>query len=89
MSDLDNFNFDLGDITSTSTGLDHFFEARKTASTSRRKVASLEDLSGYVRVAEDTLVHRSSQELWSLQRDTTGEFYVERLFNADGDPLKE
>lgn len=88
MSISDDFNFDLGAITSSTTGMDSFFDETPKKASGRKKVASLGDLNGFTRVSEDTLVHRSSQELWSLQKDSSG-FFIERLFNADGDPLKE
>lgn len=54
----------------------------------RVKVASLAQLSGFVRTAEDTLIHKSDRDLWSLQKDAKGEFYIERMFDAQGAPLK-
>jgi hypothetical protein len=60
---------------------------KKTAAT-RTKVGSLDQLNGFVRVAEDQLVHKSNQDLWTLQRDAKGDFYIERMFDADGGPLK-
>lgn len=53
----------------------------------RIRVASLGDLTDFLKVSDDTLVHRSSRDLWSLKKD--GESYViERLFDSTGDPLK-
>lgn len=67
-------------------------EEKKSASTekcaSRKKVASLEQLSGFVRTASDTLVHKSNQDLWSLQKDANGEFFIERKFDNTGGPVK-
>lgn len=57
-----------------------------TPSKGRRKVASLEDLNGFVRTAENQLINKSTQDLWSLKKDG-GDFYIERLFD-DQAPLK-
>lgn len=53
----------------------------------RIRVASLGDLGDFLKVADDTLVHRATRDLWSLKRD--GEAYViERLFDDVGEPLR-
>lgn len=84
-------DFDLRDIQSSAqTGLDALFEQHPTLvtpSTGRRKLASLQDLNGFVRVGSDTLIHKSQQDLWSLRKEGE-EFFIERLFQDDGKPLK-
>lgn len=54
------------------------------------RVASLGDLTNFLKVSSgsNTLIHRSSNELWSFQKDADGAFLVERLFDGDGQPLK-
>lgn len=95
-------DFDLGNMQVTNGGLDSFLgdnselvtpptampkqAARPRAG--RVKVASLSQLSGFVRTAEDTLIHKSDRDLWALQKDAKGEFYIERMFDAQGAPLK-
>ena len=37
---------------------------------------------------ESTLVHKSTQDLWSMKVSDDGSFDVERLFDDNGDPLK-
>ncbi len=37
---------------------------------------------------ESTLVHKSTQDLWSMRVSDDGSFDVERLFDDKGDPLK-
>ena len=55
----------------------------------RRVVASLGDLGGFMRAAgaDDTLVHKATRDLWSV-REEDGQYVIERLFDADGAPLK-
>ena len=51
------------------------------------RTASLDAFLGeFVKVAEDTLINRSSKDLWSLRKDGD-EFVIERLFDDDGNPL--
>ena len=58
----------------------------KTAS-QRKRVASLGELDGFLKVSSDTLVHKSTRDLWSY-REEGGEFVIERLFQDNGQPLK-
>jgi hypothetical protein len=92
-------DFKLSDIESgQSTGMDAFFASepevispvteKAAAAPKRVKVGSLAQLKGFRRVAEDTLVNKATQELWSIAKDDSGEFFVERLFQDDGNPLK-
>lgn len=81
-----------------ATGMDAFFENEPTATSpfgqkaattkasSRMKVGSLSQLQGFTRTASDQLVHKSTQDLWSIKRDG-GDFVIERLFQ-DGSPVK-
>jgi hypothetical protein len=55
--------------------------------TGRRRVASLGDISEFVRVSAETLVHRSERDLWALKKEG-GNFFIERLFDDNGEPLK-
>lgn len=83
-------DYDLGEISSSSSGLDSFLGDKSSTSlpkTARVKVASLDQLEGFVRTASDTLIHKSDKDLWSLQKDANGDYYIERLFDGDA-PLK-
>jgi len=86
-------DFDLSTVEASATGMDAFFEDSpqepqpKVAATTRRKVDNVGQLNGFVRTASDTLVHKSSRELWSLQQSPDGEFFIERKFDSDGGPL--
>lgn len=53
----------------------------------RMRVASLGDLTDFLKVANDTLVHRATKDLWSFRQDG-GDFIIERLFDESGEPLK-
>jgi len=92
-------NFKLEDIEASASGLDAFFEnepqvitpvgqAKVAAAKPQRvKVASLDQLHPFVRASVDTLVHKSTKDLWSLRKDGE-DYFVERLFTDTGTPLK-
>jgi len=92
-------NYKLNDIeTGGATGMDAFFEDNpqivspvgqaKTASKKVRvKVGSLAVLSDFKRVNAETLVNKATNDLWAIQKDGE-DFYIERLFQDDGAPLK-
>lgn len=81
-----------------ASGMDAFFENEPTvispfgqkaaavAKPARVKVASLAQLNGFTRIASNTLVNKSTQDLWNIKREG-GEFVIERLFQ-DGAPVK-
>ena len=52
------------------------------------KVASLGDLSGFLRVSSNLLIHKSTSDLWNVTKTADGAFEVSRLFDDDGSPLK-
>lgn len=73
-------------------GLDALFEREPNIITAtqkgRKKVASLGDLKGFIRLSAETLIHRSERDLWSLGKEADGQFYIQRLFDDGGEPLK-
>jgi hypothetical protein len=84
--------FELGAIQGQgSPGLDALFNQQPQlvqATQNRRFVASVKDLKSFVRVSAETLVHKSTNDLWSLRKEADGKFYVERLFDDNGEPLR-
>jgi hypothetical protein len=95
-------DYDLGSIEGGSSGMDAFFANEpeivtptKTASapapvqkTPRMKVGSLQQLVAFDRLNAETLVHRSTQDLWTIRKEADGDYYIERLFQDDGSPIK-
>lgn len=53
----------------------------------RTKVASLQQLDGFQRVSAETLVHRSTNDLWTLRKEGE-DYFIERLFQDNGLPVK-
>jgi hypothetical protein len=92
-------NFKLSDIqTGGATGMDALLandpqivspvgQAKKASAPKRVKIGSLQQLEGFQRVAADTLIHKSTQELWAIRKDGE-DFCIERLFQDNGLPLK-
>lgn len=85
-------NFDLGGIqVQGSAGMDAFFAREPQMITppgSRVRVASLQQLNGFIRLSSDTLIHKSDRDLWSIKREANGTMVIERMFNDNGKPLK-
>lgn len=52
------------------------------------RVPSLGSLDGFLKLSNDTLIHKSTQDLWSFKKSGEEGFVVERLFNDNGTPLK-
>ena len=55
--------------------------------TRRIRAGSLGDLTDFLKVAEDTLIHKSTHDLWSFHKDGN-DFVIERLFDSNGKPIK-
>lgn len=53
-----------------------------------RRVASLQDLDGFVRTGKDSLVHLATQDLWQLCQASDGGYFIKRLFDESTGPLK-
>jgi len=52
------------------------------------RVASLGDLTQFLKRADGKLIHKSTDDLWSYSKDADGNFLVSRLFDDEGEPLK-
>lgn len=83
---------------SGATGIDALFEsepqivspvgkAKEASAPKRVRIASLQQLQGFVRVASDTLINKATNDLWALRKEGD-QFFIERLFQDDGQPLK-
>lgn len=52
-----------------------------------KRVASIGDLSDFMKAAGDDLIHKATKDLWSMRKEGDG-FVIERLFKDTGAPLK-
>lgn len=87
---------DISDVRYSSSSFDDFFAkgtpspAVRSASSKgpvRHRVASLRQLAGFHRVADDTLVRVSQKDFWKLGQDGEG-YFIERLVSDDEGPVK-
>ena len=75
--------------TQGSSGIDAIFARNELRASHNRKAdLSVSDLNGFTRISAETLVHKSNAELWTLRKEADGKFYIERLFDDNGEPLK-
>jgi len=81
-------DYDLSQISFASSEEIGTFLTASDKPVKRRKIASLGDLDGFLRVASDTLIHKIQQDLWALKKEADGNYYIERLFDDRGAPIK-
>lgn len=81
-------DFKLGSVEISSSGLDAFFESTPEIITpvASVRVASLQQLDPFQRISSDTLVHKSTQDLWTLRREGE-DLFIDRHFQ-EGVPVK-
>ena len=60
---------------------------RPLQKSARVRVASVGQLQPFTRLSAETLIHKSNRDLWTIQKEADG-FYIERLFDDHGEPLK-
>lgn len=65
-------------------------EVAKLSFDGRKKiaVATVSDLAEFIHVGSDTLIHKSTRDLWRLSTDDNGNSAIERLFDEE-EPLKD
>jgi hypothetical protein len=77
----------IEDLRFTSSSIDDGFQisskSRVASTATRIRVASLSDLSGFMRIAEDKLVRISQQDFWQLSTDEEGNTVIVRLVSDD------
>lgn len=83
LKELEN-NCDVAKVASDAIehGIDDYFNPE------RIKVSSLDDLFGFNRVDAGTLIHKSSKDLWKIEKDSKGDVCITRLFDNNGEPIK-
>ena len=77
----------LKDADEEVSGMDAFIVPKKAEIKNKLpdkiKVGSLDDLSDFFRIANDTLVHKAEKDLWRISDGGTDGCVIERLFNPD------
>lgn len=74
--------YDIIDLnTKSASSIDNFLDSNKFL-----KVSSM-DLTDFMKISEDTLIHKSNKDLWEMFSDKEGNIYIKRMFD-DKDILK-
>jgi|WetSurMetagenome_2_1015567.scaffolds.fasta_scaffold723839_2 hypothetical protein len=64
-------------------GVDDFLSGKKV------KVASMDDFFNFLRIGNNTLVHKAEKDLWKIGENEKGEVVIERLFDpSTKEPLR-
>ena len=66
---------------------DSFDSVLKKKKFDLRKVASLKELEGFIRLSKDTLISKADKDLWKVEEDDDGNLLVYRLFDNNKSPL--
>jgi len=62
----------------TSAAIDYFLKDDNAYI----KVASM-DLTDFMKISDDTLVHKSNKDLWKMFKDAEGNIFIERMFEDE------
>lgn len=85
---MSNFDFTDFQMGGTTAGMDSLFTREQApAKTARVRVASVQQLQGFHRISSSTLIHKSDRDLWALRKEGDA-FFIERLFDDAGEPIK-
>lgn len=52
------------------------------------RLAFTDDLFGFEKLSSDSLVHKSSRELWTIKMGDAGETFIEKQFDDQGAPVR-
>lgn len=69
----------------TEDSFDSVLERKKIG---LRKIGSLDDLEGFIRLSNDTLISKAEKDLWRVEEDEDGGLTIYRLFDSTDFPLK-
>lgn len=67
------------DLNSRTSSIDFFLNDNNQKCV---KVSSM-DLTDFMKVSDDTLVHRSNRDLWKMYKDADGNVFINRLFDEE------
>ena len=62
-------------------------EKKTQVRTSTMRVSSLGDLSDFLKISSEALVHKATKDIWSFRKEGES-FVIERLLDDEGNPLK-
>ena len=85
---VDSMFKDLDKNSKVASLVDEAISRGAGSENNRIVLSSLDDLFSFNRVANDTLIHKSSEDLWKIGMDSSGQTYIEQLYTDNGKPLK-
>ena len=75
------FDGDFGDLNSrTSSAIDGFLADNEQQVI---KISSNLDLTDFMKVSDDTLIHKSNKDIWKVMRDKSGTIFIKRMMEED------
>jgi ABC-type Zn2+ transport system substrate-binding protein/surface adhesin len=75
-------DFNMESISWTSDSIESFL----TKKISKIKVKSMRELVGFNQVGKNLLVREADESFWSINKDTSGSYYLERIVGeSDGE----
>lgn len=75
------FDEEITELNSrTSSAIDGFLSGNRD---NIRKISSSLDLTDFMKKSDDTLIHKSSQDIWKVMRDKSGNVFIKRLIEED------
>lgn len=77
MNFFDNF------VWCEEDALDQLFTSKKASIKKTAKITKVADLNNFIKVGENLLVHKSEKDLWALETDDNGNFFISRLFGGN------
>jgi len=81
VNDLTVQSFMLDDLNSrTSSSIDGFLSDNTHDVI---KVSSSMDLTDFMKVSEDTLIHKSNKDIWKVMKDKSGAVFIKRMMEED------
>jgi len=75
------FDANIDDLNSrTSSAIDGFLSDNTN---NIIKVSSSMDLTDFMKVSDDTLIHKSNKDIWKVLKDKSGNVFIKRMMEED------
>ena len=77
---LQTYSSEIKDLGhSKSSAVDYFLSPREEII----KISSAMDLTEFMKISNDTLIHKSKKDLWKVFKDEDNNIYIRRLFDDE------
>lgn len=68
----------IEDLNSRTSSIDNFLD-----SGSQFRAVTAMDLTEFMKVSDETLIHKSTKDLWSMSKDADGNVFIHRKFDGE------